>query len=126
MKKETFVAAGKAAYGNRWQTEVAAALGCNDRTVRRWISGESRLPPLIAADVVRILTDRLATIEEALAMITEKFLMNPLTGSVATEDEWLAEMPTWETTSDGLTPQQQLDTLIEVVKDKDDHWVEVK
>lgn len=59
-------------------------------------------------------------------MITEKFLMNPLTGSVATEDEWLAEMPTWETTSDGLTPQQQLDTLIEVVKDKDGHWVEVK
>jgi DNA-binding transcriptional regulator LsrR (DeoR family) len=27
---------GKALYGDRWQTQLAKALGMSDRTVRRW------------------------------------------------------------------------------------------
>lgn len=52
------------------------------------------------------------------------YLMNIPTGSVDTKDQWLSEMPTWEVSSDGLTPQQQFDSLVEVVMDDDGNWVE--
>jgi hypothetical protein len=51
---------GKALYGNRWQTQMAKALGISDRTVRRWVLFESpipwslldeKLPPLFKARV---------------------------------------------------------------------------
>lgn len=38
-----------------------------------------------------------------------KYLMNPATGSVDTEESWLAEMPSWEGDQ-----QEQFDQLIEV------------
>nr|WP_318375266.1 hypothetical protein [Enterobacter sp.] len=57
-------------------------------------------------------------------MKTEKFLMNTCTGSVDTEENWLAEMLTWEVNQEGLSPQDQFDTLIEVIK-TEDGWVEV-
>lgn len=47
-------------------------------------------------------------------MATEKFLMNPFTGSVDTEENWLSEMPTWD--DDPKECQRQFDTLIEVTK----------
>lgn len=48
-----------------------------------------------------------------------KFLMNPATGSVDTEENWLAEMSEWEGDQ-----QAQLDALVEVVKDESGDWVE--
>lgn len=54
-----------------------------------------------------------------------KFLMNPFTGSVDTEENWLADMQEWET-MDGKTPQEQFDSLIEVVKDTNGDWVEAE
>lgn len=50
-----------------------------------------------------------------------KYLMNPATGSVDTEENWLAEMPTWEGDQ-----QAQFASLVEVVKHEDGQWVEVK
>lgn len=51
-----------------------------------------------------------------------KMLMNPCTGSVDTEENWLAEMKDWET-STGQTQQEQFDSLIEVVQDAEGNWV---
>lgn len=42
--------------------------------------------------------------------------MNPFTGSVDTEENWLAEMPTWD--EDPEECKRQFDTLVEVVKTK--------
>lgn len=36
--------AGEALYGPHWQTALARALQVNDRTMRRWIAGDSPLP----------------------------------------------------------------------------------
>lgn len=47
-------------------------------------------------------------------------LMNPRTGSVDTEENWLAEMPTWE--GDQHT---QFNTLIEVKQDENGDWIEL-
>jgi hypothetical protein len=41
---------GKALYGDRWQTQLAKALGMSDRTVRRWFLFESSIPWSFLAD----------------------------------------------------------------------------
>lgn len=55
---------GRALYGARWQSLMADALGVNERTVRRWASGEYDPPPgvyddlrILAAKKSRELTD---------------------------------------------------------------------
>ena len=64
-----------------------------------------------------------------------KFLMHTDTGSVDTQEAWLAEMPTWEVYTEDNdyfdTPEQeqaerqrQYDALVEV-KMVDNFWVEV-
>lgn len=52
----------------------------------------------------------------------EKMLMNPFTGSVDTEENWRADMADWETTADGLTPEQQFALLVEVEADGQGGW----
>lgn len=123
---EKLIAAGEAAFGNQWQTDISRALGVNVRTVRSWLSGKYQMPSLIFADITKILEERKLLIDEVLKMTKETYLMNPVTGSVDTKENWLSEMPEWETNQDGLTAQQQFDTLIEVVKDKNGDWVEVE
>lgn len=54
-------------------------------------------------------------------MSNEKNLMNPATGSVDTESNWLAEKENW-----GPTADEQFDSLVGVERDTDGHWVEVK
>ena len=47
---------GEALYGERWQTALAQDLGMADRTVRRWVAGESPVPdhvwPFLAKRIV--------------------------------------------------------------------------
>ena len=50
---------------------------------------------------------------------TERYLMNPVTGSVDTESQWLSDMTTWEGDA-----QEQFDSLVEVVKNTYGDWVE--
>jgi len=39
---------GEALYGDRWQTQLARALGISSRTVRRWVLYEAQIPwPLL-------------------------------------------------------------------------------
>lgn len=56
-------------------------------------------------------------------MTAEKFLMNPLTGAVDTEENWLAEMPTWD--EDHEECKLQFETLVKVFKNEDGVWIEV-
>ena len=51
---------------------------------------------------------------------TERYLMNPVTGSVDTESQWLSDMTTWEGDA-----QEQFDSLVEVVKNTYGDWVEI-
>lgn len=124
MEKEQLISAGVAAFGERWQTNLSNALGVSDRTIRNWVSGKYQIPSTVSADIVIILNRRKAEIIEAIAMTTEKFLMNPFTGSVDTEENWLSEMSSWD--EDPKECQRQFDALIKVVKNDDGDWVEVK
>lgn len=42
-------AIGQMLYGRRWTTELAEDLGESPRQVRRWMSGEARVPPRVVA-----------------------------------------------------------------------------
>lgn len=50
-----------------------------------------------------------------------KHLMNLQTGSVDTEENWIAEMQDWEGNQ-----QEQFDSLVHVEKDESGEWVEVE
>ena len=46
---------GKALYGPCWQRELARALHVNERTMRRWVSGETQPPSTIAAELTELI-----------------------------------------------------------------------
>ena len=50
--------AGEALFGPRWQSEMARALICSARTVRRWDEGSYPVPPAAWADIRALLRDR--------------------------------------------------------------------
>lgn len=66
MTIEMLARIGRLLYGEYWQRELAAALDVDDRTVRRWVAADSRIPH-IEVDVMRLLHDRIIEIEAALA-----------------------------------------------------------
>lgn len=49
---------GAVLYGDRWQSDLARALGVNDRRVRQWMSGERPIPPGIWTDIAGLLRKR--------------------------------------------------------------------
>lgn len=55
---------GRALYGERWQTALAADLGVSDRTVRRWLAGAYDPEPGVYADLLRIVTARRGDLTE--------------------------------------------------------------
>lgn len=63
---------GRALYGPEWQTPLADALGVADRTVRRWVAGDSAIPDGVAAALTaaretwRIVEQQIDPIEVAL------------------------------------------------------------
>lgn len=62
--------AGEALYGPRWQTGLAVALDVADRTVRRWISGQSPVPESVVAELDNLLAHReahIASVRERLS-----------------------------------------------------------
>ena len=56
--REQLARAGQLLYGSRWQSDLARALGVNDRRVRQWMAGERPIPPGIWADIARLLRER--------------------------------------------------------------------
>jgi hypothetical protein len=57
---------GELLFGVRWQTELAKALSVSDRTVRRWLSGDTKVPPSVYEELKIMLVKRRAAIEEVL------------------------------------------------------------
>ena len=55
---------GQALYGDRWQTDMARALGVNDRTVRRWVSGADEPRPGVYTDLHRLVLERAAELDD--------------------------------------------------------------
>jgi hypothetical protein len=50
---------GRALYGERWQTALAADLRVADRTLRRWLTGEAPIPDNIGREARELLTKRI-------------------------------------------------------------------
>lgn len=73
MDREKFIAVSKAAFGDRWQTEMANALGVSSRSVRNWVSGKYSLPATLASDIKAILERRKSQLEEAIVVVTDNF-----------------------------------------------------
>jgi hypothetical protein len=49
---------GEALFGERYQVALANALGVNDRTMRRWISGDSAIPDTLCIDLFNLCLNR--------------------------------------------------------------------
>ncbi len=63
------VAAGRALYGERWQTPVARDLGTTYRTVRNWLDGRHPTPTDLEQRLKRLLVARGIEIEGVLDRI---------------------------------------------------------
>lgn len=55
---------GTALFGQRWQTELADAIGVNARTVRRWAVGDTQMDSTMAESIVRVCRERAARLRE--------------------------------------------------------------
>lgn len=74
MKKRTdreiLSAAGEAIYGPRFQRDLAAGLDVNERTVRRWIVGDTPIPDGTLESVAQLITKRINTLSELVKACT--------------------------------------------------------
>ncbi|WP_182333661.1 transcriptional regulator [Stenotrophomonas acidaminiphila] len=50
--------AGKLLFGERWQSELARAIGVTDRLVRMWVAGKSPPRPAVRGKIVELLRAR--------------------------------------------------------------------
>lgn len=64
-----FINCGRAMYGERWQTYVAADLRVSDRTVRRWASGSQKIPGMIGPAMTALLLKRHLQIKMLLGIV---------------------------------------------------------
>lgn len=62
MTPDDLAAAGRALYGERWQTALAHDLHVSDRTVRRWATGGSPIPREAERQVRVVLVERFSEI----------------------------------------------------------------
>ena len=58
MSPDEFVAHGRALYGNRFVGPLSADLHISERTIRRWISGERKIPVGVEDDLRRIAREK--------------------------------------------------------------------
>ncbi len=65
--KHHLEAAGKALYGDRWQTDLSRDLHLSDaRRIRQWMAGERPIPNGIWDDLRALLSERQLSIQEVL------------------------------------------------------------
>jgi hypothetical protein len=77
MTPDDMARIGHALYGERWQTALAASLKVADRTMRRWLAGESPIPDFIGGELRNLLVER---VKEIGGMI--RYSVNPADHSV--------------------------------------------
>lgn len=58
--RNTITQFGEALYGPRFQRELAEALGVNERTMRRWIAGDTSPPESVLDDLKALVRERVA------------------------------------------------------------------
>ena len=66
MTPATLARIGRALHGEQWQTPLAVDLDVADRTMRRWIAGDTPIPAGIAGELKPLLERRIAMIREIL------------------------------------------------------------
>jgi hypothetical protein len=62
MSPDELVKAGRALYGERWQTSLAQDLQVADRTMRRWLVGASPIPDGVEIELREVLMRRVKEI----------------------------------------------------------------
>ena len=58
IPRDLITATGRALYGERWQFEMARALGRTVRTVQRWAVGDAQPLPDVCAKLLRLCAER--------------------------------------------------------------------
>lgn len=58
--RNTIIQYGEALYGPRFQRELAEALGVNERTMRRWVAGDTSPPDSVLDDLKALVRERIA------------------------------------------------------------------
>ncbi|HED5888714.1 TPA: hypothetical protein R5S02_003928 [Salmonella enterica] len=69
---EKLIIAGVSAFGPRWQSDTAAALGVSDRTIRHWLAKKHPIPSNVPGELLEILKIRKIEIEEAIAFLSQE------------------------------------------------------
>ena len=64
MTIEQLERAGRLLYGDLWQSNLARSLSVDDRTVRRWASGESAIKQSIANEIIELLKNNQSEINQ--------------------------------------------------------------
>ena len=64
MNLETLRACGEVLYGPRWQQPLARALKVDDRTVRRWVAGQTSMPDDLPSRLLGVLAAKRSAIKE--------------------------------------------------------------
>ncbi|EPO7973252.1 hypothetical protein ACUF8B_003755 [Escherichia coli] len=63
-RRGLLISSGQLLFGERWQTELARALGLSDgRRIRQWLSGDRPIPVGIWDDLRELLEDRSSKME---------------------------------------------------------------
>lgn len=60
---------GSTLYGERWQGDLARALGVKDRTVRYWVAGQGAIKQGVWDEIVALLSNKAADAQTALELI---------------------------------------------------------
>lgn len=69
-RRKLLGAAASLLYGDHWQSALAALLDVNDRTVRRWVAGDSAVPDSALAAIA----DRLAKRRGEIAVMRSRLV----------------------------------------------------
>jgi hypothetical protein len=69
MTPDELAAVGSSLFGPTWQTRLANALGVNDRTLRRWASGENAIPAYVRVELLVLCEKRREGIDHAIKIL---------------------------------------------------------
>lgn len=64
--------AGEALFGPRWQSDMARELSVSDRTIRDWVSGASEPPRGVYVDLLRLVVERGADLDDIETTLRER------------------------------------------------------
>lgn len=62
--------AGTTLFGQQWQGELAAALGCTDRLVRYWLAGTTQIPARVWPQIAQLARDRGIALADLTKLLT--------------------------------------------------------